>query len=56
MKQTKNEKMWRSVRGSVAGSEKTNAGGWQGGDPCSGETFGKTMTCGHLECTRGKEV
>ena len=40
----------------MAGSEKTAVGGWPAGDPGSGEAFGKTITCGHLECTLGKGV
>lgn len=48
--------MWHSLRGSGAGSEETDVGGWKDGDPCRGGAFGKTIACGYLECTLGKEV
>lgn len=43
LKQTKNQKMWHSFRGSVAGSEKTDVGPWKVDDLCRGGAFGKII-------------
>ena len=40
----------------MAGGDKINAGGWKDDDLCSGEGLGKTITCGYMESSLGKEV
>lgn len=40
----------------MAGGDKINAGCWKDDDLCSGEGLGKTVSCGYVESSLGKEV